>query len=133
MESTVTVETITLWQIIRFSGIFGVIVIPASTLLLCGSVIGLIFNRSKFLFYQWMLGIIIRLNLLAGALILTSGIHKLWMTVSHLSDLRSVEILVIIFEELMGGIYILLLIAFVAFLIKTITEIRQKLNAPIKK
>ncbi|WP_168442402.1 hypothetical protein [Pontiella desulfatans] len=126
MEEALTSEPFTVWGLISSAGIFGAIVILISSLLIIVSTIGLISNRSKSKFYQWILGVIVKFNLLSATIIFTAGIIK-FIVISQTAMCFHYHSYL---KELLMGIHILLLTALVAFGIKTLSSIKQKFCQP---
>ena len=124
MEPTITVETTNnLMHMILSSGLFGVIALPVSTLMLLGGTIGLLFNKTKAQLHIWTLGTLIKFNLLCCALVLASGLTKYGFITRHN---HAHNLFIDNLCEMMGGVSLLLFIALIAFIVKTIAEVKQK-------
>ncbi len=124
MEPTVTVETTNSFiTTILSSGLFGVVALIVSTLMLIGGIIGLLANKGKPQFYIWILGTLIKFNLLSCALVLASGLTKHGLITRHN---HAHNLFIDNLCEMMGGVSLLLFIALIAFIVKTIAEVKQK-------
>jgi hypothetical protein len=126
MEETLISEPFTVWGLISSAGTFGAIVILVSGLLVLVSTIGLISNRSRRALYQWILGTVVKFTLLTSIVIFTAGWVKFFVI------MRSGGMCFLwqnYLEDLLRGIHVLLIIALVAFGIKTLSHIKQKLIA----
>ena len=127
MQETLTPEPpITVMELIFSSGTFGAIVIFVSSLLVVYSTIGLITHRSKSSFYQWVLDVIVKFNLLTSVFIFAVGWLKFFVM------MRSDAMCFLwqnYLEDLLRGIHAILFIALTAFGIKTLSLVKQKYNA----
>ena len=134
MEPTVTVETTNSFiTTILSSGLFGVVALIVSTLMLIGGIIGLLANKGKPQFYIWILGTLIKFNLLSCALIFAVGITKFRMCLGSSVPFNIESSFISVIMELMGGVALILLVAFIAFIAKTIAEIKPKYKCqPLK-
>ena len=126
MEPTVTVESASILQIILSSGLFGVIALPLSTLMLIGSIIGLLVNKTKAPFYIWILGTLIKFNLLSCALIFAFGITKFGQIVGSRIPMNFEASFIAVLIDMAGGVALILFVTLIAFIIKTIAELKQK-------
>jgi hypothetical protein len=125
MEEPLISESFTVWELISSAGTFGATVTLVSSLLVLISTIGLICNRPRIDFYQWILGVVVKFTLLTSVVIFTAGWVKFFVI------MRSGGVCFLwqnYLEGLLRGIHALLTISLVAFGIKTLSSIKQKLN-----
>jgi len=130
MEPTVTVEAITLWQLVSYSGLYSIIAFPTSTLLTLCCIVGLIIHKTKRQFYVWILKTIIQFNLLMCALTYAFGVTKFWaMTKPFGGMMGAKDLFLENICEMTGGVVVLLFICLIAFITKTLAEVKQKYSA----
>jgi hypothetical protein len=133
MEPTVTAEPISIFiMMIRASGLMGVIALPLSTLMLFVGIIGLLVNKARTRFYCWILGTLIKFNLLSCALMFSFGITKYGQIAGPRFSGNFEEVFIVTLLDMMGGAALILFVTFLAFIVKTLAEIKPNYKCQVK-